>query len=79
MISGAGDAGEQILGAAGKADDFVREHRTADQDVVVLDDEPVERHRHVGSFEPAAGELRDLGVAGIVPSLANVAGSSQRD
>ena len=32
----AGDAREQVLGAAGKADHLVREGRAEDQDVVVL-------------------------------------------
>jgi len=56
----AGDAGEEILVAARKADDFVREDRSADDDPVVIEDAPVERHGH-RFFEPPAGELRDLG------------------
>ena len=60
MISGAAMPGKQVLRAAREADDLVRKHRSADEHVVVLDDEPVERDRHVLA-EPAAGELGDLG------------------
>ncbi len=53
---GGGHAGEQILGAAGKADHLVRKHRAADQDVVVLDQQPVERDLD-RLVEPPAGQL----------------------
>ena len=59
MISARRDAGKQVLRAAGEPGDLVRKHRTANQNVVVLDDEPVERDRHVLA-QPTAGELRDL-------------------
>ena len=37
------DAGEEVLVAAGEADDLVREHRPDDQGDVVLDDRAVDR------------------------------------
>ena len=44
---GSGDAREEVLVAAGKADHFVREHRPADQQVIVLQHQAVQPHRHL--------------------------------
>ena len=73
MISAARDAREQILRAAGKADDLVREHRPADEHVIVLDEQPVERDRHVLVQSPACDAPRSR-AAGIMPSFTNVDG-----
>ncbi len=58
MISDAAMPGKEILGAAGESDDLVRKDRTADEHVVVLDDQTVEGDRHV-LVQPAERELRD--------------------
>ena len=50
----AGDAGEEVLVAAGEADDLVREHRADDEGDVVLDDGPVQRHLRRHGEQPAA-------------------------
>ena len=60
--------GKQVLGAAREADDLVREHRPADEDVVVLDDQPVQRDRHV-LRAAARRSARRSRRAGIVPSF----------
>ena len=57
---GPGDAREEVLRPAREADHLVREDRPADEDVVVLEGQPVEGHRHVAA-QPAAGQLLDLG------------------
>jgi hypothetical protein len=56
---GAGDAREEVLRAAREPDDLVREDRPANHDVVVVEDQPVQRHRHVRAQQPP-GELFDL-------------------
>ena len=56
----AGDAGEEVLVPAREADHLVREHRPADDELVVVEDAAVQRHRHILREAPA-GELRDLG------------------
>jgi nucleotide-binding universal stress UspA family protein len=43
----AGDAGEEILGAAGEPDHLVREHRSVDHELVVVENHPVEHHRNL--------------------------------
>ncbi len=53
-----GDAGEEVLVAAGHADDLVREDRPDDQRDVVVDDGPVQQHLHLEA-EPALGQLLD--------------------
>ena len=58
MISDAAMPGEEILRAAREADDLVRKDRTADEHVVVLDDQPIERDRHV-LLQPSEAELLD--------------------
>ncbi len=55
-----GDAREEILRAAREADHFVREDRPADEDVIVVDDHPIERDRHV-LLQTAEAELFDHG------------------
>ncbi len=59
MIGGAAMPGKQVFRAAGKPDHLVREDGPADEHVVVLDDEPVQRDVDV-LFETAAREVRDL-------------------
>ena len=59
MTSGPGDAGEEILVAAGEADDLVREHRPADHELVVVEDTLVQRHAD-RLLETSAGERADL-------------------
>ncbi len=54
------DPRKEVLRAAGEADHLVRKHRTADQDVVVLGDQAIERDRHVLP-QTSAGQIRDLG------------------
>ena len=55
----AADAGEEILGSAGEAGNFVGEDRPADQDVIVGEDEAIELDRN-SLAEQAAGELGDF-------------------
>ena len=50
------DAGEEVLVAAGDADDLVRQHRPDDERDVVLDDRPVEQHGDVHR-QPTLGQL----------------------
>ena len=57
---GRGDAREEVLGPAREPDHFVREHRPADEDVVVLDDEPVQRNRD-GFPKAAFSQSGDVG------------------
>ena len=47
MIRRRGDSGEQILRAAREADDFMREDGPADENVVVLGDEAIQRDGNV--------------------------------
>ena len=54
------DAGKQVLRAARKADHLVREDGPADKDVVVFDDEAIERDRD-GLIQPSEAELLDRG------------------
>ena len=58
-ISGAADAGEEVLVAAGEADDLVREDRADDDELVVVEDRAVDRDRHVHLEQPA-GQRADL-------------------
>ena len=60
-------AGKQILRAAGESDDLVGKHRPADEDVIVVDEQPVERDRNV-LLQPASRQLRNL-VRGNLPEL----------
>ena len=55
---GRGNTGEEILRAAREADDLVRKDRAADEDVVVFDDQPIERDRHV-LLQASEAELLD--------------------
>ena len=58
-ISGAADAGEEVLVAAGEADHLVREDRADDDELVVVEDGAVDRHVDV-HLEQAAGQFADL-------------------
>ena len=58
MTSWPGDAREEVLVAAGEADDLVREHRADDQRDVVLDDGAVEPHVDARRQQPV-GQLGD--------------------
>ena len=51
--------GKRYLLSAGETDDLVRKHRTDDDDLIVLEQPPVDAHLHV-EREPAAGELFDF-------------------
>ena len=64
---GGGDSRKEVLGAAREPDNLMREDRTADEHVVVLDQEPVQRNRD-RFIEPPAGEIAH-GVGGDVPQL----------
>src|SRR6185437_13233924 len=55
----AANAGEQIFIAAGEADDFVRENRAADDDLVVIVNELVDLDGDVHG-EQAAGQITDV-------------------
>ena len=70
----AGDAREEVLVAAGEADDLVREDRADDERDVVLDDRAVEPHVDalVAAAPPTA---RRSARAGMTPTTTNVAGS----
>ena len=59
------DAGEEIFVAAGEADHFVRKHRADDDDLVVIENEPVDFDGHIHR-EQTAGELADF-LRGMVP------------
>ena len=74
---GPGDAREEVLRPAGEADHLVREDGPADDHVVVLERQLVERDRHVAA-QPAAGELLDLGAPGSSRASRSSPGSSQR-
>ena len=52
------NAREEVLRAAREADDLVRKHRAADEDVVVFDHQPIERDRHV-LLQASEAELLD--------------------
>ncbi len=54
-----GNAREEVLRSAREPDDLVREHRTADENVIVLDDQPIQRDRHI-LLEAPSGDCRDL-------------------
>ena len=54
------DPGEQVLGAARKSGHFVREHRAADEDMVVLGDEPIQRDGHI-LRQLSVGDRGDVG------------------
>jgi hypothetical protein len=55
----AGDAGEQVLVAAGEADDFVGEDRADDHQEIVIVDHAVAGDIHV-HFEAALGDIADF-------------------
>ena len=58
-MSGAADAGEEVLVAAGKSDHLVRKDRADDDELVVVEDRAVDRDLDV-HLEQAAGQLADL-------------------
>ena len=74
ISSCAGDAGEEVLVAAGEADDLVREDRPDDERDVGLGDVPVDLHVDRGVGQQPAGELgQPLGGDGA--QVVNVSGS----
>ena len=71
-ISRPGHAGEEVLVAAGEADDFVGKDRSDDDDVVVVEQQLVDLDRHIHR-EQTAGQVADL-VGGDGPDLAERGG-----
>ena len=67
------DAREEVLVAAGDADDLVRQHRTDDERDVVLDDRAVERTGTSTSSRPS--DSSRIRAAGMVPRSAKVSAS----
>jgi hypothetical protein len=55
----AGNAGEEVFVPAGKPYHLMGEHRPADDEMVVIIDEPIEPDRHILGHHPT-GELADL-------------------
>ena len=53
------NAGEQIFVAATEPDDFMREHRSDDDELVVIENPPVDLHRHIHREKPA-GKFANL-------------------
>jgi len=56
---GAGDAEEQIFGTTREAGHLVREHRPADDELVVVEDQPVKHYRNLVG-QQAVGQARSL-------------------